>query len=71
MLEVEVYPDSAMDENREGHGPEGRGNKKVASESNPVEQGQGFATFTGTLDREEMLKLSDISTENLATTRSP
>ena len=43
----------------------------MASESTPVEQGQGFATSTGTLDREEMSELSHISTENLATTRSP
>ena len=43
----------------------------MASESTPVEQGQDFATSTGTLDREEMSELSDISTENEATTRSP
>ena len=71
MLEVEVYPDQAMDENQERHGPEGRGNRRLASESTPVEQGQDFATFTGTLDREEMSELSDISTEILATRRSP
>ena len=33
MLEVEVNQDPAMDENREGHGPEGRGNRRLASES--------------------------------------
>ena len=71
MLEVEVYPEPAMDENRDGHGPEGRGNRRLASESTPVEQGQDFATSTGTLDREEMWDLSDVSTENLVTTRSP
>ena len=27
-LEAEVHPEPAMDENREGHGPEGRGNKR-------------------------------------------
>ena len=43
----------------------------MTSESTPVEQGQYFATSTGTLDREEMSELSDISTENVATTRSP
>ena len=64
MLEV-------VDENREGHGTEGKGNRRLASESTPVEQGQDFATSTGTLDREEMSELSDISTENVATTRSP
>ena len=71
LLKVEVHPDPAMDENREGHGPEGRGNRRLASESIPVKQGQDLATSTGTLDREEMSDLSDISTENVATTRSP
>ena len=71
MLEVEVHPDQAMNENREIHEPEGRGNRKMASESTPVEQGQGLATSTGTLDREEMSELSDISIEILATRRSP
>ena len=70
-LEVEVHPETAMDENRDGHGPEGRGNRRLASESTPVEQGQDFATSTGTLDQEEMSELSHISTENVATTRSP
>ena len=70
-LEVEVHPDPAMDENHEGHGSEGRENRKLASESTPVEQGQSFATSTGNLDREEMSELSDISTENVATTTSP
>ena len=41
------------------------------SESTPVEQGQDFAASTGTLDREEMSQLSDISTEIVATRRSP
>ena len=41
------------------------------SESTPVEQGQDFATSTGTLDREEMSELSDISTEIVATRKSP
>ena len=41
------------------------------SESTPVEQGHDFATSTGTLDREEMSELSDISTEVTATRRSP
>ena len=60
-----------MNENREIHGPEGRGHRRLATESTPVEQGQDFATFTGTLDREEMSELSDISTEIVATRRSP
>ena len=67
VLEVEVHPDQAMHENQEMHGPEGRVNKRLASESTPVEQGQDFATSTGTLDREEMSELSDISTEIVAT----
>ena len=59
-----------MNENQEKHGPEGR-DRRLASESTPVEQGQDFATSTGTLDREEMSELSDISTEIVATRRSP
>ena len=69
-LEVDVHSDPAMDENQEGHGPEGRGNRRLASESTLVEQGQDFATSTGTLYREEMSELSDISTENVARIRS-
>ena len=70
MLEVEVHPDQAMNENQEIHGPEGR-DRRLTSESTPVEQGQDFATSIGTLDREEMSELSDISTEIVATRRSP
>ena len=70
MPEVEVHPDQAMNENQEMHGPEGR-DRSLASKSTPVEQGHEFATSTGTLDREEMSKLSDISTEIVATRRSP
>ena len=40
MLEVEVHPQPDMDENRDGHRPERRGNRRLASESTPVEQGQ-------------------------------
>ena len=72
MLELELLSEPAMDENREGHEPDGRKrNRRLASVSTPVGQGQDFATSTGTLDREEMSELSDISTENVATTRSP
>ena len=60
-----------MDENRDGHGLEGSGNRRLASESTSVEQCQDFATSTGTIDREEMSELSDISIEIVATTRSP
>ena len=71
MLEVKVHPDQAIDENQERNRPEGKGNRRLASESTPVEQGQDFATSTGTMDREEMSELSDISTEIVATRRSP
>ena len=70
MLEVEVNTDQAMNDNQEVRGLEGRG-RRLAIESTPVEQGHDFATFTGTLDREEMSELSDISTEIVATRRSP
>ena len=70
MLEVEVHPDQAMNENHEKHGPVGR-ERRLASESTPVEQGQDFATSTGTLEREEMSELSNISTGIMATRRSP
>ena len=70
MLEVEVHPDQAMNENQGIHGPEGR-DRRLASESTPVEQGQDFTTSTGTLNREEMSEVSDISTEIVATRRSP
>ena len=71
MLEVESHPDPALGENRAGRGREGNENRRLASESTPVKQGQDFVTSTGTLDREEMSELSDIAAENLATTRSP
>ena len=70
MLEVEVHTDQATNENQDVHGPEGR-DRRLASESTPEEQGHDFATSTGTLDREEMSELSDISTEIVATRRSP
>ena len=38
QLEVEVHPDPAIYENLEGHGPGGNGNRRLASESTPVEQ---------------------------------
>ena len=70
MLEVEVNTDQAINDNQEVHGLEGRG-RRLASESTPVEQGHDFATSTGIMDREEMSELSDISTEIVATRRSP
>ena len=68
MLAVEVHPDQAINENQEIHGPEGR-DRRLASESTPVEPGHDFATSTGTLDREEMSELSDTSTEIVETRR--
>ena len=62
LLEVEVNTDHALNDDQEVQGLEGRG-RRLASESTPVEQGHDFATSTGTLDREEMSELSDISTE--------
>ena len=38
ILEVEVHPDPAIDENWKGQGPEGSGNRRLASESTQVEQ---------------------------------
>ena len=70
LLEVEVNTDHTVNDNQEVNGLEGRG-RRLASESTPVEQGHDFATSTGTLDREEMSELSDISTEVTATRRSP
>ena len=70
MLVVEVNTDQVMNDNQEVHGLDGRG-RRLASESTPVEQGHDFATSTGTLDREEVSELSDISTEIAATRRSP
>ena len=69
LLEVAVNTEHAMNDNQEVHGLEGRG-RRLASESTPVEQGHDFATSTGTLDREEMSELSEISTEIAATRRS-
>ena len=70
MLIVEVNTDQVLDDNQEVYGLEGRG-RRLANESTPVEQGHDFATSTGTLDREEMSELSDISTEQAATKKSP
>ena len=69
--EQKAMLDQAMLEYQEMHGPDGRGNRRLASEATPVEQSQDFATSTGTLDREEMSELSDISTEIVATRRTP
>ena len=61
-LEVEIHPHPTLDENPAGHGMEGSGNRRLASESTPVERGQDFATSTGILDREEM---SEVDREHI------
>ena len=71
MSELEIQLDPALDENQAGPETEGSGNRRLEIESTPVEQSKDFATSTGTLDRKVMSELSDISTENLTTTRSP
>ena len=71
MLEVEIHPDPALDDNRARRETERIENRRLASESTRVEEGQNFAASTGTLDREETWELSDVSNENMATTRSP
>ena len=47
-LEVEIQPDPALDDNPAGRGTEGTENRILASESNPVEQGQDFVNSTAT-----------------------
>ena len=71
MLEVEIHQNPAGDENREGRGKKTDGNRRLTKKSTPIEQGNDFATSTGTLDRVEMSELSDISTENPAAAGSP
>ena len=39
MLEVKIHPKPALDENRAGRGTEGNGDRRLTSESTPVEQG--------------------------------
>ena len=71
MLDVEIHPNSALDENWAGRGTEGNENRRLKNESNTVEQGHHFASSTGTFDREEMSEKSDISIENPAVGESP
>ena len=47
------------------------GSRRLTSESTPVEQGHDFAIQTGTLDREELLGLSDLSIDNPGVGGSP
>ena len=60
MVEVEIHPNPALDENQAGRGTEQNGNRRLTIASTPVEQGHDFATSAGTLDREEMSELSEI-----------
>ena len=61
MLEVEIKPDPTLEENWTGPGLEGNGDRRLTR----------FCHIHGTLHREEMSELSDISTEIVATRRSP
>ena len=70
-LEVENHENPTLDENWAGCGTEENRNRRLTSESAPVEQGQVFATFTGTFDWEKMSKLPDISSDNPAVAGSP
>ena len=64
MLEEEIHPNTALDENRVGRGTEAEGDRRLTIESTPIDQGHDFVTSTGTLDRKELSDPSDISTEN-------
>ena len=39
ILEIEIHPNPALDENRAGRGTGGNANRRLTSESTPVEQG--------------------------------
>ena len=69
--DVEIHRSPAPNVNKAARGTEGNGIRRLTSESTPVEQGHNFATSTGTLDREEMSKLSDVSIDNLTVGGSP
>ena len=70
-LKVVIRRSPAQDEDPAERGFKGNGTRRLTYESTPVEQGQDFATSTGTLDREEMLELSDMSIETQAVEGSP
>ena len=71
MLEVVIHPNIALDENQVERRTAENENRRLTSESTPVEQGHDFATSNGSLDREEMSELSNISIEKAATAGSP
>ena len=47
ILEVEIHPIPALDENWAGHGTEGNGNRRMTSESTHLEQVHIFAIPPG------------------------
>ena len=49
-LGEDIHPNPALDENRTGRGTGRNANRRLTSESTPVEQGHDFATSIGTLD---------------------
>ena len=69
--DLEIHRSPAPKVNQAERGTEGNRIKRLTSESTLVEQGHNFATSTGTLDREEMSKLSDVSIDNLTVRGSP
>ena len=54
ILKVEIYCSPAHDENPAERETELNWTRRLTSECTPMEQGQEFATSTGTLEREEM-----------------
>ena len=70
-LEVEVCRSPPQVENQAGLRTEGNWIRRLLSESTPVEQSHDFATSAGTLDREDLSELSNISIEKLAVEGSP
>ena len=61
MLDVEIHPNPALDENRAGGAMERNG--RLMNESTPVEQGLDFANSIGNLDRGEMSATSSSFSE--------
>ena len=53
-FEEEIHRSPAQNENQAGRGTEGKGTRRLTSDSTLVEHGHELATSTGTLDREEI-----------------
>ena len=70
-LEVAIRRNPAQDENQAGLVTKKNGIRRKMKESTPLEEGRDFATSTGTIDREEILKLPDFSIKKLAVGGSP